>query len=629
MRLAGRSPHELAFRLGQVLRNLKIWALPPSFSKPISAMGLNLPPLDKIRNHLADSTFRDELISLGDGILLHQIPLFEVAIDCGSKIEWRRDYLHGKTSGIDYFRFIPYLDFDEVGDHKNIWELNRHQHLVVLAQAQLLTGNRKYLSEICTQLESWWEQNPFLKGINWASALEVAFRSLSWIWIDHLTGPSLDPVLRLRLWNSLYQHGVYLECNLSTYFSPNTHLLGEGVALHAIGLRLNSKRWIDKGSAIVAAELERQVADDGSHFEQSTYYHLYALDLFLFHYLLAGRPARHRPTLCKMAHFLAAIIGQARLLTCFGDDDGGRLFHPYGRRETFARATLATCSVLFPEEFLPFAEEDLASQAEWWLGSRDVSAVDSRGITERFENSGLATISAGNHQIIVDTGGFGFGGAGHSHADTLSITARNGERELLIDPGTFTYVSDHRMRDLFRGTGFHNTIRVNGSDQAEPAGPFRWENKPSVRCVEWIVEHDKTYLSAICSYRGFRHTRRVLCLVKEWLLVLDKVEGPGGEHLVEQFWHIADDGVKVFLSDPKAATTTMGLRSRVFGQKESAPVICSSWMTTLPHHCAAALRLSETSCTGKIVLHDQTLSIPGEISVSFRESGMPIVVRGV
>ena len=33
--------------------------------------------------------------------------------------------------------------------------------------------------------------------------------------------------------------------------------------------------------------MERQVRDDGTHFEQSSYYHVYALDMFMFHHILA------------------------------------------------------------------------------------------------------------------------------------------------------------------------------------------------------------------------------------------------------------------------------------------------------------------------------------------------------
>jgi Heparinase II/III-like protein/Heparinase II/III N-terminus len=484
--------------------------------------------------------------------------------------------------------------------------LNRHQHLVVLAQACLLTGDTAYRDEVKAALESWWEQNPFLKGINWTSALEVAFRALSWLWIDHLIGESLEGSLRRRLGNSLYQHAAFLECNLSTYFSPNTHLLGEGVALHAIGIKLNHEKWRSLGSRVVDGELKRQVAPDGSHFEQSSYYHMYALDFFVLHYLLAGKPEAYAPVLRKMAHFLAAIVGPERLLTFFGDDDGGRLFYPYGPRELFARATLTTCSLLFPEEQSP---------------------LPAGALTCRFPDSGLASIAIGNSHILVDTGPFGFGGAGHSHADTLSITARTGKRELLVDPGTFTYIADPKLRNLFRGTGFHNTIRIDGLDQADPAGPFRWENKPEVRVKEWKVQDGLVYLDASCSYREFIHRRRVLCVADEWLFVLDEVGGPKGLHQIEQFWHLGDRDVPILLSAPEAANWQEGLRSRVMGQKETAPVLCASWKTALPHVCGAALALDGRAATGTLVRDGWELSIPEVISVAFGHAGMPVVTR--
>jgi hypothetical protein len=625
MRLAGHNPRELAFRLGQAGANLKIWAICPSVSKQLSPADLDLPRPEAIRARLEDSPLRDELAALAEEIVQHRLPMLGTTLDAGPGIEWRRDYIHGKTSGLRYFRFIPFLSFEAVGDHKNIWELNRHQHLVVLAQAFLLTGHAAYSEEIEAELQSWWEQNPFLSGINWTSALEVAFRALSWLWIDHLVGASLDEGLRRRLWNSLYQHGAFLKSNLSTYFSPNTHLLGEGVALHAIGVRLKHEKWRAAGARVVDEELVRQVAGDGSHFEQSTYYHLYALDFFLLHYLLAGRPTAYEPVLKRMARFLAAIVGPELLLTCFGDDDGGRLFYPYGSRELFARATLTTCSQLFPEEGLPLRTGDCAQQAEWWVGCGDGNPVPGSVSTCLFPDSGLVSIIRGAAHILVDTGRFGFGGAGHSHADTLSITARMGGRELLIDPGTFTYIADAKLRNQFRGTAFHNTIRIGGLDQADPAGPFRWENKPEVRVNEWKSVDNWTYLDAICAYRGFEHRRRLLCVEEAWLFVLDEVAGPPGEHLIEQFWHLAHRDVQILLSSPDAAKWEDGMRSRVLGQKEAAPVICSSWKAALPHLCGAVLVLSGQG--GTLERNGLELSIPGVISVAFAPAGAPVVSR--
>ena len=301
-------------------------------------------------------------------ITAHRFPILGITVETGPSISWRRDYVHSRETEPKYFRLIPYLDFEQAGDHKNIWELSRHQHLVLLAQAYLLTGNAGFVNEIRSELESWWRQNPFLRGINWASALEVAFRALSWLWLDHLIGGELGSPTRNRLRDGLYQHGGYLEHNLSTYFSPNTHLLGEGIALHALGLKFPDTKWRDLGNQIVAEELARQVRPDGSHFEQSTYYHVYALDFLQFYYILEGQPSEYRDPLRRMARFLASLNGPDGDLSFFGDDDGGRLFHPYGERSAFGRATLTTSAVLFPGEGFPASPNLAPEQAAWLLG---------------------------------------------------------------------------------------------------------------------------------------------------------------------------------------------------------------------------------------------------------------------
>ena len=350
----------------------------------------------------------------------------------------------------------------------------------------------------------------------------------------------------------------------------------------------------------MAEELARQVQADGSHFEQSTYYHVYALDLFLLHYQLAGRPGEFEPVLRKMAGFLASIVGPDELLTCFGDDDGGRLFHPYGPRDRFAQATLSNCGQRLGVE---------------------------RGRTAWFPQSGLASIIHRNRHVLMDAGGFGFGGAGHSHADTLSVTARAGARELLIDPGTFTYVADAKLRDAFRGTGFHNTIRIDELDQARPVGPFRWEEKPEVRVHQWLAEDGNALLDASCLYRGFEHRRRLFVLGGEALFVLDEVTGPEGLHLVEQIWHLGDEEVAILFSDPGAVRRETGLRSRVLGSKEPTPVRRAVWRTELRHRCAAAVAFERFETGDQLKMNGMEVSIPGKMTVSFEGSGMPKVRR--
>ena len=232
-------------------------------------------------------------------------------------IDWHLDPVHGKRAPLDPWFKIPFLDFAVVGDHKITWELNRHQHLVTLAKARLLSGDEKYTRELMAQWHSWSKANPYPLGINWASTLEVAFRSLSWIWVDQLlAGTPECAEFRAELAPALAFHGRYIERYLSTYFSPNTHLLGEAVALFFLGTLYpqmpGAARWKESGWKIVLHEAGRQVRPDGVYFEQSLYYHVYALDFFLYSRLLAARnrmeiPPAYDAVLGRMLDVVAAL----------------------------------------------------------------------------------------------------------------------------------------------------------------------------------------------------------------------------------------------------------------------------------------------------------------------------------
>src|SRR3954454_3846430 len=141
-----------------------------------------------------------------------------------------------------------------------------------------------------------------------------------------------------------------------------------------------------------------------------------------------------------------------------GDDDGGRFFYPYGSRLTFARATLATASCMLDESF-GWTDCDLHEQACWWLPEVQPPPGMPDYDSTLFPDSGVVVLFGGDNQVIIDAGPFGAGSAGHSHSDTLSILARSGEEEVLIDPGTYTYVAEPAWRDLFRGSGAHSTVR--------------------------------------------------------------------------------------------------------------------------------------------------------------------------
>ena len=133
----------------------------------------------------------DQIIGRAERICKHRFDLLGYgAVDYGSPIDWQSDRVHHKRAPRKPWFSLKYLDFDEVGDSKITWELNRHQHFVTLAKAFRLSGDPKYASELFAQWHHWHLDNPYPIGINWASSLEVAFRSLSWLWTYFLIADS-------------------------------------------------------------------------------------------------------------------------------------------------------------------------------------------------------------------------------------------------------------------------------------------------------------------------------------------------------------------------------------------------------------------------------------------------------
>jgi hypothetical protein len=606
-----RRPAELTFRLKQEAANLCLWRFPPRLKRTPGPP--SLPDASAVVARLRDTPFAAEVVRLADEVLHHRFSIFGQVLETGKEIRWRRDYAQDIETETAYFRRIPYMDRDRAGDHKYIWELNRHQHLVILGQAFCFTGNPAYLAEAEWQITSWLAANPFLRGINWTSALEAAFRAISWIWLDHLAASQLSPRFRRQFLTALYQHGRFLERNLSIYFSPNTHLLGEAVALHALGTLYpdfpRSRQWRARGAALVAEQMERQVLADGTHFEQSTYYHVYALDFFLWHTLLAETTAGYRAKLHRMAEYLEALLGRTGRIPLIGDDDGGRIFHPYGDREACVRTSLAACGVYFQHPEWIRALEDLAPQAAWWIGAPALDrapGVPCRPSSRLFRDSGVAVMAEGQVQIVIKAGGFGPASAGHSHSDALSVVCRRGMQEILIDPGTFTYL-DAGWRDRFRGSAAHNTVQIDGLNQAHPVGPFRWGRLPEVRILQWSSTTQQDCLAGECCYAGFRHRRRFLFRKPDVLVIIDQIEGPSGDHLVEQFWHAAEPDAFAAVVFSRSVEPLDGWRSQQFGSKVFAPVRRVIHCGPLPVTLAAAVSFGEIPET--LALHNTELTV--------------------
>jgi hypothetical protein len=470
----------------------------------------------------------------------------------GSPVNWHVDPVHARRAPRRFWSDVPYLD-PACGDHKIIWELNRHQHWLALGRAAWLTGDPPYGRAFRSELASWLEANPPLLGINWASMLEVGLRTISWVWALHFfcadanDDDAREPWL-IDLLVGLDRQLDHITHHLSTYFSPNTHLLGEGVALYVAGRALpelaSARRWESIGREVLLHEARAQVLDDGGHVELSLHYHRYALDFYLLALAVARRTGdpdaeRLSEVTSRLASFCRAMADERGCLATIGDDDGGMVFPICGREPRDVRDSLGISAALLDQPYL--AVGPVSEEVIWMLGG--VGEVRARSgepppASCVLGRSGYVVIRAGRDHAILDAGRHGFLNGGHAHSDALSMVLSLDARPLLIDPGTATYTMAPAVRDRFRATAMHNTLVVDGRPQSVPAGPFHWATQANASLD--VTSFGGTFDYAEAFHNGYAplvHRRALLRTDDGLWLVADHLHGRG-RHDVDAYWHI-------------------------------------------------------------------------------------------
>ena len=569
------------------------------------------------------------VLTQADKICEHRLDLLGyVDLDYGHPIQWHRDVVHGITAPNKPFHRIKYLDFKTVGDSKITWELNRHQQLVTLAKAYRLTGDGRFPQQILAQWRHWQVENPYPMGINWTSSLEVALRSLSWFWFYHLLEgtDALPPDFHAAWIRAQALNGRHIDRYLSTYFSPNTHLLGESVALFFLGVLCpqlaSAERWKSEGWRLILQQAHRQVRADGFYFEQSTYYHVYALDLLLHSMLLAKangiEVAKDFTEILEKMLQSMSLLGRYGPPPFLGDDDGGRIFDPSRNRRQHLLDPLSTGAILFHRPDFKAVARDLREETLWLLGPEAAGAWDALPEaaapphSAAFEDAGLYLMNAGAAtQLIVDAGPHGAHGAGHGHADALSVGLQWQGHSLLTDPGTFVYVGEDSDREVFRGTAAHNTVRVDGTDQSRSESVFSWDHLTHTKVDRWIK--GETFALLAAGHDGYSHlpspvlhTRWVIAFKFGLCFVRDLLRG-SGEHQIDISWHLAPELRRVEPNLYASADLSFGLTliasdspnwlreerqswwSSAYGKKEISTVVNFASRAKLPAELATIL----------------------------------------
>jgi hypothetical protein len=500
------------------------------------------------------------LITAADAVCRNELTLLGQVFDYSKGIDWHREPVMGWRWPLWHIsRISPLLgSLVRKADIIFIRELNRHQYFITLGIAYWLTGDQKYVDTFCAQIQSWIETNPLQHGLNWFYGIEISIRLLAWTVAFQFFRHSSQFRERIgtAFLQSLWQQTNFLSTHLQTATDsvPNNHILAELVGLVLVGAAFPEFRaaaaWRETGLQLLNQQAIAQTHPDGVNKEQATGYHRFIAELLL---LIVARSRQralpHEPilenTLERMLDYILFTLTPVGTNPMWGDSDYGRALG-LGQNKDFwdFRPILSAGAVLFDRPDWKFGAGRFDEEAFWILGSdgldlwQNLDVCPPKQISRAFPHAGLYIIrdawAADTDVAFFRCGPFGLGGEGHcahAHCDLLSFVLWVRGQPVLVDSGTYAYTGP--WRDHFRLTAAHNTVVVDGREQAVPMPYFNWKQITEAKCIDWTGERvigALTYFGEVEFIRELVHPRPGV-----WELV-DKFKGHD-EHTMEWFFH--------------------------------------------------------------------------------------------
>jgi len=412
--------------------------------------------------------------------------------------QWHSDFFSGHTYPMVSSDLIPLPD-NTGADCIVPWELSRMQILQQLAGVFLNSGCDEAPLLFNRIIGSWETSNPYGIGVNWRAPMEVGVRAVSILLASSALWSQLTWETRKGIEALLWRHiqrinETVLEKGLSK--RHNHHMVACASLLacssvfsgeRARGMRLKAAHELSSG-------VLEQFRRDGGHFESSTSYHGLVLESVLLAVLVERGTGRsellslldgeHLTRLARAVEVARACISVLGHSPGFGDSDDGRLLV---RGDLFSRDPLDPSPVL---SLWSFAFPDESEPGGAIPTGGNILFPDSGWAFFAGKEWGAALCAAPVDGVV----------GGHSHLDKLSVVLSVDNKPLLVDSGTFCYTHSLADRKRFKGTRGHNTLMVDGLEQAEvdwnrtfsiPQGINpRMQVEEGVGCFRISMSHD-------------------------------------------------------------------------------------------------------------------------------------------
>lgn len=390
-RLAAMEPHEITWRIFQTLKyKQESIRFKKQYSVTAKLFNRKYSRLQAEPDRLG-LNLRNEFYTLGTSIPLLGDFKYE---------DYKKDWFQGfGGKSTSPWPMVPssklnYRERNDIGDARMNWELNKHFQFAMLAKNYYASSDAAYLNELVELFNDWNDKNPFLWGISWVSAIEIAERTMNWCYMyafleaslrkefhnDHKKqhkGSSDDSTLSesaIQIQTLLEEIRIgtlnmadYISHHYSQFSSANNHLIVEISAVLHAGILFNYEPWVKLAEEILTREIFLQNYSDGINKEESEYYQTFemevlALDLRLFRINSIETSQPWDKLLKSMSRYISNSIGDHGEVISFGDDDDGRIIDFHGGCNHF-KYTLELMGLLLDERYTELKLPESSSTA--------------------------------------------------------------------------------------------------------------------------------------------------------------------------------------------------------------------------------------------------------------------------
>lgn len=459
---------------------------------------------------------------------------------------------------------IPYLNknldwnFTPNGDEEWVFMLNRHEYFEKLIAAYYFNNDEKYLDKLKNLIFNWIENNEIKEcGGPKIRTIDTGIRCFSWIksLIHLIYENKLKDCEIVKIILSIKEQLNYLKNSYVAKYTLSNWGVLQTTSIVTCYLWL--EEFMEENELYEWAinelyrEIEIQVLEDGSHWEQSVMYHVEVLNCSMatIHY------AKYFDIYLNDS-FLEKIHSMAKYLSYCGDSNSIQVAQGDSDRSDI-RDVLVRASVLFDDPILKFiAHENIDLTSILLFGKCgflkyiNMNSLEPKILNKSFVDSGNIYIrSSWSEKSSFTYLQNGTLGSGHGHSDLCHFSIHYDGKPFLVDSGRYTYVESDVLREYLKSAKAHNVSVIDDSPFAIPRGSWGYDKYSDVMknyfCEkENIAYAEMAYMSTLEDETPYLVNRKVLVISPDIWVIVNDIRC-AGKHKCKNYYNL-DHNVKVY-----------------------------------------------------------------------------------